>query len=233
MLQEIEFKKVPTIPKWILEQEKFQALTSFLEGKDIVPYIKECNSCSARKEARSPVPPLGEGRQIVMCGMNPGEQEDLQGVPFFQKAPAGIKLDQWISVLGKTRDDCVLTNAIHCHTKGNRKPFLEEIETCRGWKCVEFSKWEQAKYIFLLGSDALRSCFGESISITRCFGDILYYWHGERTRIYYFFLLYHPAFVLRNPDLDRQTVEVLKIARQIIDEGVECYGNNTSITEMD
>lgn len=66
---------------------------------------------------------------LVFVGEGPGEQEDLQGVPFVGRA--GQLLTALIGGIGLTRDDVYIANVVKCRPPGNRDPETDEIETCR------------------------------------------------------------------------------------------------------
>ena len=66
---------------------------------------------------------------LMFVGEAPGQQEDLQGLPFVGRA--GKLLDQLIEEIGLARGDVFVANVIKCRPPGNRDPQPEEIETCR------------------------------------------------------------------------------------------------------
>ena len=85
--------------------------------------------------------PLHEGRTRVVFGSGnadadlmfvgeaPGQQEDLQGLPFVGRA--GKLLDELIEEIGLVRADVFVANVLKCRPPGNRDPQPEEIESCR------------------------------------------------------------------------------------------------------
>ena len=85
--------------------------------------------------------PLHEGRTRVVFGSGnadadlmfvgeaPGQQEDLQGLPFVGRA--GKLLDELIGEIGLERGDVFVANVLKCRPPGNRDPQPDEIETCR------------------------------------------------------------------------------------------------------
>jgi uracil-DNA glycosylase family 4 len=66
---------------------------------------------------------------LVFVGEGPGEQEDLQGIPFVGRA--GQLLTRLIEGIGMTRDDVYIANVVKCRPPGNRDPLPDEIEACR------------------------------------------------------------------------------------------------------
>lgn len=68
---------------------------------------------------------------LMFVGEGPGEQEDLQGVPFVGRA--GKLLTQLIEGIDLTRDDVYIANVVKCRPPGNRDPLPDEIEACAPW----------------------------------------------------------------------------------------------------
>jgi DNA polymerase len=71
---------------------------------------------------------------LMFIGEGPGEQEDLQGLPFVGRS--GQLLDRLIlEEMGLTRDDFYITNTVKCRPPGNRDPLPDEIAAC--WPYLE------------------------------------------------------------------------------------------------
>lgn len=69
--------------------------------------------------------------ELMFVGEGPGEQEDIQGLPFVGRA--GKLLTQLIEGIGLTRDDVYIANVVKCRPPGNRDPEADEIESCSPW----------------------------------------------------------------------------------------------------
>lgn len=69
--------------------------------------------------------------ELMFVGEGPGEQEDIQGVPFVGRA--GKLLTQLIEGIGLTRDAVYIANVVKCRPPGNRDPEADEIESCAPW----------------------------------------------------------------------------------------------------
>jgi DNA polymerase len=68
---------------------------------------------------------------LMFVGEGPGQQEDLQGIPFVGRA--GQLLTQLIEGIGLTRDDVYIANVVKCRPPGNRDPLPDEIAACSPW----------------------------------------------------------------------------------------------------
>src|SRR5947199_1397627 len=73
--------------------------------------VQQCRGCDLYRNATQAV--FGEGRsraRIVMIGEQPGDKEDLAGLPFV--GPAGRLLDRALAEAGIDRSDVYITNAV-------------------------------------------------------------------------------------------------------------------------
>ena len=68
---------------------------------------------------------------LMFVGEGPGEQEDLQGLPFVGRS--GALLTQLIEGIGLTRERVYIGNVVKCRPPGNRDPLPAEIEACSPW----------------------------------------------------------------------------------------------------
>lgn len=88
---------------------------------------------------------------VMYVGEAPGYQEDLQGTPFYYKAPAGRTLRAIIEEVGL---DGYLTNSVKCRPPDNkldRHPYA--LPACRKWLDMELAA-VQPKVIVALGKTA-------------------------------------------------------------------------------
>lgn len=167
--------------------------------------MSACGSCDLCKTRSQVV--FGEGNPeplIMIVGEAPGEEEDIQGVPFIGKA--GQKLDSILSFVGVTRDDVYITNAVLCRPPNNRTPRKEEMDACK-WRMDLQIKLLRPKLIILLGRTALEQFRGEPIkgALGNFFFDKLpnkggwlnYVVDGHETKV---LVTYHPSFHLRSPE---------------------------------
>ena len=158
--------------------------------------LLECEACSARQEALRVVPGFGPSdAPIVFLGQNPGEEEDLQGLPFVGQS--GAEFDRWLVALGIDRARVYVTNIVKCHTTNNRLPRAAEIATCTGlWLPQEFEALSAAQVLIPLGKPAVLRILGKSApSMTPL--AIHHYRIRLLGREMSVFPLPHPAFLLR------------------------------------
>ena len=130
---------------------------------------------------------------LMFVGEAPGQQEDLQGLPFVGRA--GKLLDQLIEEIGLARGDVFVANVIKCRPPGNRDPQPEEIETCRPYLHRQVELIEP-RVICTLGNFATKLLTRSNRGITGVHGRPQVHELGARTvRV---LPLFHPAAALRS-----------------------------------
>ncbi len=99
--------------------------------KDLIEEIgPDCKRCNLSNLGRSKVV-FGEGdvdARIMFVGEGPGEDEDIQGLPFVGRA--GQLLTRIIKAMGLERSDVYIANVVKCRPPQNRTPLPEEMDIC-------------------------------------------------------------------------------------------------------
>lgn len=170
--------------------------------KDQMSACQSCDLCKTRTKVV-----FGEGSHeplLMIVGEAPGEDEDLQGVPFIGKA--GQKLDSILNYVGVSRNEIYITNAVLCRPQSNRVPRREELDFCK-WRLDLQIKLLKPKLIVLLGRTALEQMRGTPIkgAINKYFFDKLtsndgwlhYTVNGHEAKV---LITYHPSYHLRSPE---------------------------------
>ncbi len=166
---------------------------------------RKCGLCSTRTKV---VFSRGRaGNRVMFVGEAPGQNEDEQGLPFVGRA--GKLLDQIVDAIGFERDEIYVANILKCRPPRNRDPKPEEIAACTPY-LEEQIDLIQPKIICALGRFAagfLTGNPGAPMGALR--GKIHYY--RERIMV---LPTYHPAALLRNPNLKRVVWEDVQLLRQ-------------------
>lgn len=101
----------------------------FASFADLEREARACRKCPLSGGRTQVVFGAGDPRaDLMFVGEGPGEQEDLQGVPFVGRA--GQLLTRLIEGIGLTREDVYIANVVKCRPPGNRDPLPAEIEAC-------------------------------------------------------------------------------------------------------
>lgn len=169
-------------------------------ARELPTTLDQCRRCELWKSATQAVPGTGpEQARIMLVGEQPGDLEDLAGLPFV--GPAGALLEQAMQEAGMARDSIYLTNAVKhfkWEPRGKRRlhktPAQREILACHGWLDEEIRR-VQPQVIVALGGTALKSLLQDgAASMTPLLGTPIE--HEGRWLV----TVYHPSYVLRAPD---------------------------------
>jgi uracil-DNA glycosylase family 4 len=162
--------------------------TSTLEA--VRDELGECTRCGLCEGRRSIV--FGSGNpdaELMFIGEGPGEQEDIQGLPFV--GPAGELLTQMIEKgIGIPRSEVYICNIVKCRPPKNRDPMPPEVAACRPFLDGQIDA-VRPKVIVTLGRPAASLLLGREIKITKARGI----WQGYRG--FPLMPTLHPAYVLR------------------------------------
>ncbi len=174
---------------------------------------RQCHGCQkcALADTRTHVV-FGDGNrnaEIMFIGEGPGEQEDLQGIPFVGRG--GQFLDQMLDIIGLDRSKYYIANIVKCRPPQNRDPLALEQDSCIGY-LREQVRLVHPKIIVCLGRIAAMRIIKEDFKITREHGQ----WF-ERAGVY-LTAIYHPAALLRDPRRRPETFDDLKSLEQKIRE---------------
>lgn len=170
-----------------------------------------CIACPLSARRRNLVFGVGnEKAEIMLIGEGPGEQEDIQGVPFV--GPAGMLLDDMLEMIDLNREKVYIANIVKCRPPGNRDPRQEEQDACRVWLDRQIALVDP-KIIVCLGRIAAKALIDEDFRITRQHGQ--WFEIGSRRVI----ATYHPSALLRDitkrPEAFMDLREIRKEIRSI------------------
>ncbi|GAB4216385.1 MAG: uracil-DNA glycosylase [Synechococcales cyanobacterium] len=133
--------------------------------------------------------------KIMIIGEGPGEQEDLQGLPFVGKS--GQLLDKILqSVQLDPAQDVYIANAVKCRPPNNRVPTEAEMNACRPYLLAQI-RLVDPWIILLTGATAVRTITGDKRGITKIRGE----WQHWENRLV--MPIFHPAYLLRNASREK------------------------------
>ncbi len=167
----------------------------------------KCGLCETRNNVVFGVGP--ETADVMFIGEGPGEQEDLKGEPFV--GPAGKLLDDMLSIIDLSRENCYIANIVKCRPPRNRDPLETEQEAC-----IDYLRDQVAlikpKIIVCLGRISATRLIRPDFRITREHGT----W-TEKNGIL-FTAIYHPSALLRDLTKRPETFDDLIALREKIRE---------------
>ena len=209
-------------------------ISSKAEGAEIemaalAAEIRECRKCQLGNSRIHAVVGVGDpNAEIVFVGEGPGFQEDHQGEPFVGRS--GQLLDKILeTVLGLKRENVYIANIVKCHPMMNpeapeahgndRPPTIDEISACRPYLDRQLMLIKP-KCIVTLGSVATKVLLGVTQGISSMRGK----WYDYPVELFgpghpiKVLPTYHPAALLRNPNLKRDTWEDMKMLKTFIEQ---------------
>lgn len=152
---------------------------------------RSCMKCSLGKTRTNLVFGVGnEQAKLMFVGEGPGEQEDLQGVPFVGRA--GKLLDDMLAMFDLSREDVYIANIVKCRPPKNRDPLPDEQDACYPWLERQIGIIRPSLLV-CLGRIAAMRLIDPRYRITQQHGQWVSKDGMEMTAIY------HPAALLRDP----------------------------------
>jgi DNA polymerase len=189
------------MPRPLDREERDAALPQAGSIDELRELAVGCRACELWRNATQTV--FGEGpaqARVLVVGEQPGNSEDLEGVPFV--GPAGRLLDRALVDAGIDRNHVYVTNVVK-HFKWRRapsgkrrihaKPDSGEISACRPWLEAEVARI-RPELIVALGATAAQALLGRSFRVTRQHGEVLDSDLGPTLATI------HPSAILRAPD---------------------------------
>ena len=167
-----------------------------------------CDRCELCRTRHNVVFGVGNrSSRLLFVGEGPGEQEDLQGVPFV--GPAGKLLDDMLEMIDLDRQKVYIANIVKCRPPRNRDPLNVEQEACRPWLNRQIAL-VNPKIIVCLGRIAAMALIREDFRITREHGQ----WFDRDGRR--LMATYHPSALLRDVDKRPEAFMDLRALRKEI-----------------
>ncbi len=180
--------------------------------------IKVCTLCDLAKTRMNAVPGAGPANaEIMFIGEGPGANEDQQGLPFVGQS--GKLLEEMLASIGLTRREVFIANVVKCRPPGNRDPLPNEVEVCTSTYLYRQIDLVKPKVIATLGRFSM-GLFFPGAKITAVHGQAKF----ENNRCY--LPLFHPAAVLRSPNLRDGAFQDFKQIPGLLSEWDKRFGNS-------
>ena len=178
----------------------------------------QCRRCALGETRKNLVFGAGaENARVMLIGEGPGEQEDLQGVPFV--GPAGKLLDDMLEMIQLDRTKVYIANIVKCRPPKNRDPMYVEQDCCAEWLQRQIALVNPC-IIVCLGRIAATALIKPDFRITREHGQ----WfsvNGRRCMA-----IYHPSALLRDVSKRPETfVDLKSLQRHILADCPEVYAH--------
>lgn len=167
--------------------------------------IHNCQNCPLGLERSRFVFGVGNpNADMVLIGEAPGFEEDRLGKPFVGRA--GKLLDKILAAIDLTREDVYICNILKCRPPNNRDPLSIEVEQCLP-HLKEQLRIIDPKLIIALGRVSAKTLLSIEDSLKNMRNQV-YEYQGIELRV-----TYHPAALLRNPQLKGPAWEDFQMIR--------------------
>lgn len=195
----------------IEDENALPGMPVFSSLEELINTAKSCDRCRLCHTRKNVVTGMGIlTPDVFVVGEGPGANEDEQGLPFVGRG--GQYLDKWLDSIGLSRTtNCYIANIVKCRPPQNRDPMKDEIEACVGYLNQQIA-FLKPKIIFACGRIAAQTLTGRTSALAALRQKIHSYQDIPLV------ITYHPAGVLRNPDLRRPVWEDLKFLKNLLEE---------------
>ncbi len=177
---------------------------------DLNSAINTCQKCALGGTRHKFV--FGSGNpqaDVIFIGEAPGADEDRMGEPFVGKA--GELLTKILTAIEFTRDQVYICNILKCRPPQNRDPLPDEVALCKPYLFKQLDLI-QPKIICCLGRVAAQVLLETTESLSQLRGRWIPF-RGAQLMV-----TYHPAALLRNPALKRDTWQDVQRLQQFYQE---------------
>jgi DNA polymerase len=165
--------------------------------------VSQCTRCAELARSRTQTV-FGVGAvdpQLCFVGEAPGGDEDASGEPFV--GAAGQLLNRIIVACGMKREEVYICNIIKCRPPANRPPLADEAGNCREYLERQL-ELVRPKFLCALGACAAQNLLDLKLGIGKLRGRFHNY------RGIPVLCTYHPAFLLRKPEMKKDVWEDMK-----------------------
>jgi DNA polymerase len=170
-----------------------------------------CTLCRLHAGRKTVV--FGEGdpaADLVVVGEAPGQEEDRTGRPFVGRA--GKLLDLLLMAAGFPRGRVYICNVLKCRPPDNRNPQPDEVGTCTSTWLHRQIELITPRVLLAVGKFAAQALTGSDDAIGRLRGRV-HAWRGTPLVV-----SYHPAYLLRSPNVIRDAWLDYQLLRAVLDE---------------
>ncbi len=166
--------------------------------------VSACTACRLHEGRTRAVPGEGDpNTEVVFVGEGPGFNEDREGRPFIGRA--GGLLERMLGSIGWQREDVFIANVVKCRPPDNRDPEQDEMDACAPFLRRQLEVLDPA-VVVTLGRFSM-AAFRPGARIGAVHGSTAPVDPASGAGDALTFSMYHPAYALRNPAVERESFE--------------------------
>ena len=171
--------------------------------------ISTCHLCDLSKSRTQAMTGYGNpNANLMIIDFSVSLNEDTNNT--YYTGRSGESLQKMIeNVLGLSTEDVYFTHTIKCKPLNSNKPSISEWDSCKShlFSQIEFVK---PKVIVTIGEEAYYKLTDENSNFETVRGHVIDF------KTYKLIPIYHPQFLLRNPDLRKITLNDLKTIKSCL-----------------
>jgi uracil-DNA glycosylase family 4 len=169
--------------------------------QDLEKAVRNFDGCHLKKMATNTVFCDGDPKsKIMIIGEAPGNNEDLQGIPFC--GDSGKLMNEMFAAIGLPREKVYITNSLFWRPPGNRRPTDDELAMCKPF-VEKHIGLIAPKLIVLMGATAMYSVLGSDEAISKVRGKFLDYKNPYLPNPIKSISLFHPSYLMRQSSKKR------------------------------
>lgn len=171
--------------------------------------ISTCHLCDLSKSRNKSMSGYGnESADLMIVDFSVSLSDDSQNSYYTGRSGESLK-NMIENVLELKTSDVYFTHAVKCKTLNSNFPSLSEWDSCKSYlfSQIEFVK---PKLIVTLGNDAYYKVTGEHENFENVRGHVIDF------KKYKLIPIYHPQYLLRNPELKKITLSDLKTIKSCL-----------------
>jgi len=190
-----------------INEEHFQIKAKNMT--ELKNHISSCHLCDLSKSRSQSMVGFGDEKaNLMIIDFSVSSIEDTQNGYYIGRSGESLK-KMCENVLKLSIEDIYLTHAIKCKTLSSNEPSPSECQSCKPYlfSQIEFIK---PKIVVTLGEQSYKNLTGDD-DFDSVRGNVI------NLQNYKLIPIYHPSYLLRNPELKKTTLNDLKTIKNIID----------------
>ena len=177
----------------------------------LVQNIKSCHLCDLSKSRKQSMVGFGNNKaELFVLDYSVSSVQDASNSYYTSRA--GVMLKNMLErVVGVLVEDVYMTHCVKCKPLDINKPSPSEIESCKSYLYAQL-EMIKPKVVVTLGGDAYKTLTLDESNFENIRGHVIEF------RGFKIIPIYHPQYLLRNPELKKITQNDLKIIKRVINE---------------
>ncbi|MDQ7045972.1 MAG: uracil-DNA glycosylase [Sulfurimonas sp.] len=171
--------------------------------------VSKCHLCDLSKSRCQSMSGYGNpNAELMILDFSVSSTDDSTNT--YYTGRSGESLKKMVeNVLGLSINDVYFTHAVKCKTLNSNVPSASEFNSCKSYlfSQIEFIK---PKILMTLGEDAYYKVTDENTNFEDVRGHVIDF------KKYKLIPIYHPAYLLRNPELKKITLNDLKTIKSCL-----------------